>query len=212
MPQGDIAALLGISGIGKSTLLRIMTGLLSSSIEQSLPQKDIAYMPQHDLLFPWLNALDNTMIGYRLRNGMSKKIRLKAKELFVKVGLKGIEDKYPAILSGGMRKRIALIRALLEEKPLIVMDEPFSQVDSFTRFQLQDLIVHYAKHASIILVTHDIFEALRIADTIYILQGEPASLHLALKLSSKKPRALDHPDIILHQAELFNALKNSAKG
>lgn len=181
---GKWTALLGESGVGKSTLLRLIAGLIPSAhpneqfAGEILLHRDVAYMAQTDLLLPWLTALDNALLGSKLRGTYSEKLIQQAHELFIKVGLKGAENKTPSQLSGGMRQRVALIRTLLEDKKIILMDEPFASVDAITRFELQNLAAELLKDRTTILVTHDPAEALRLADNIYILSGQPVNFEL----------------------------------
>jgi putative hydroxymethylpyrimidine transport system ATP-binding protein len=126
--------------------------------------------------------------------------------LFSQAGVKNAQYKYPRQLSGGMRQRVALIRTLLEDKPIVLMDEPFASLDTITRFELQNVASNLLKNRTVFLVTHDPLEALRLADDIYILAGQPANLTLFAEFNTTTPRDLTHPDILLNQALLFNAL------
>lgn len=217
-----LTCLLGPSGVGKTTLLRMIANLVvendkttyNADISTNPPirlSKNIAYMGQTDLLLPWLNTLDNIIIGSRLRGKDNKEFIIKAKKMLEQVGLKQCEHKYPHELSGGMRQRVALIRTLLEEKPIILMDEPFSALDAITRFELQNLTADLLKDITVLLITHDPMEALRIADEIYVLSGQPANIQTTLHLTSLKPRNLADPDVIKYQEVLFEALMQ-AKG
>jgi len=172
----------------------------------------IAYMAQTDLLLPWFSALDNALLGARLRGSISTALQTKAKKLFVQVGLQGAEKKLPHQLSGGMRQRVALVRTLLEEKSIVLMDEPFSAVDTITRFQLQTLAANLLKKCTVLLVTHDPLEALRLADDIYILSGQPAKLDLILQLENSAPRDISDPVFTEHQVTLFQALMCASRG
>ncbi len=206
------ACLLGPSGVGKSTLLKLIAGLVAPALDchvaQNAPRNDgqIAYMAQTDLLLPWFSALDNALLGARLRGAISTSVHAKAKKLFEHVGLAHAEKKYPHQLSGGMRQRVALVRTLLEDKPIVLMDEPFSQVDAITRFKLQTLAAELLKDCTVLLVTHDPLEALRLGHEIYILSGQPARLTRTLQLVSATPRDISDPEIIIHQKTLFHAL------
>jgi putative hydroxymethylpyrimidine transport system ATP-binding protein len=216
IPSGKCTCLLGPSGIGKSTLLKLIAGLIPAKLsgeffhglircDNSSPvSEQVAYMPQMDLLLPWLTAFDNALMGYRLRGSVPVSILEHANHLFSLAGLENAKKKFPSELSGGMRQRVSLIRTLLEEKPVVLMDEPFSALDAITRFQLQTLTAKLLKNRTILLVTHDPLEALRLADTIVILSGKPARAHI-MQLESTTPRDVNHPEVIQMQAELFNS-------
>lgn len=211
-PAGKWSCILGPSGVGKTSLLRAIASLTSLTagkinFDPPLPPTQITYMAQQDLLLPWLSALNNTLIPAKLQGMSSQELEAQSKEYFKYAGLSGCENKYPHELSGGMRQRIALIRTLLANKPIVLMDEPFSAVDTITRFQLQTLAANLLRQQTVALVTHDLIEALRLADEIFVLNNNPATIALHLTLSSPTPRNLDHPDVLQNQAKLFHALK-----
>ncbi|HSW94016.1 MAG TPA: ABC transporter ATP-binding protein [Gammaproteobacteria bacterium] len=219
---GKWTCLLGTSGIGKSTLLKLIAGLIPANVsgeifrgtilsDKSEPlHQQIAYLPQTDLLQPWLTAMDNALMGHRLRGSISKNILSQTKKLFLLTGLDGAQKKFPYQLSGGMRQRVALIRTLLEEKSVVLMDEPFSALDTLTRFQLQTLAAELLKHHTVLHVTHDPHEALRLAHEIIILSGKPAMPTHVTSLKSETPREMDNAEVIHHQAILFNALTQAS--
>jgi putative hydroxymethylpyrimidine transport system ATP-binding protein len=175
---GRCTALLGPSGSGKSTLLRLVAGLLdepdSVAAEDGAPLAGrIAFMAQQDLLAPWRDVLGNVVLGAHLRG--ERPDRDRARALLTEAGLGAAEwQKYPAQLSGGMRQRVALARTLMEDRPVVLMDEPFSAVDAPTRHRLQALAARLLAGRTVLLVTHDPLEALRLADRILVLRGTPA--------------------------------------
>jgi putative hydroxymethylpyrimidine transport system ATP-binding protein len=179
-PGGRVTALLGPSGSGKSTLVRLAAGLLPLppggrlSVTDGRPLKGrVAWMAQADLLVPWEDALGNVTLGAHLRG--QRPDRTRGMELLQAVGLTAADAaKPPAALSGGMRQRVALARTLMEERPVVLMDEPFSAVDAPTRHRLQDLAARLLAGRTVLLVTHDPLEALRLADRILVLTGRPA--------------------------------------
>jgi putative hydroxymethylpyrimidine transport system ATP-binding protein len=205
LAAGSWTCLLGKSGVGKSSLLRLMAGLtagatatdLSASDGQPLPPR-IAYMAQQDLLLPWLPARDNVLLGSRLRG--RKAPRDRADELLAAVGLSGRARALPATLSGGERQRVALARTLMEDRPVVLMDEPFSALDALTRHNLQDVAAGLLRGRTILLVTHDPLEALRLGDRVLVMDGEPARFLPEIAPPRSPPRPTATPEMAaLHQ-------------
>jgi putative hydroxymethylpyrimidine transport system ATP-binding protein len=218
---GQWTCLLGRSGIGKSTLLRLLANLpvpdsvvraqITTDSLQSL-NTQVAYMAQTDLLLPWLTVLENVLLFTKLKSISAPQKRIftaQARDLLIAVGLNGFENYYPEKLSGGMRQRVALVRTLIENKPVVLMDEPFSALDTITRFHLQNLAAKWLRNRTVFFVTHDPLEALRLADEIYILSGQPAALMPPLKLTSATPRDPGTTELISLQAKLYRELSNA---
>lgn len=212
-----ITCLLGPSGIGKSTLLRLIAGLITPNEETLFTGKissdtftavdqHVAYLAQTDLLLPWLTAIENALLGAKLRGKITTDIQQRSIELFNQVGLKNAENKFPHELSGGMRQRVALVRTLLEDKPIVLMDEPFSALDAITRLELQTLSTELLKNKTVLLVTHDPFEALRIADEIFVMSGQPALFSTHLSLTTSAPRNFSDAEVLKYQEVLYEAL------
>lgn len=176
--NGQIIAFIGPSGCGKSTILNLLAGLIKPQAGTVITKEKVGYMFQKDNLLEWLNILDNVLIGLKLQKKLTKERKEYAKELLKKYGLADFIKSKPSQLSGGMRQRVALIRALVTKPDLLLLDEPFSALDSQTRLNVSSDIYKIIKDFKIttILVTHDISEAISMADEIYILSKRPAKI------------------------------------
>ncbi|PMO04611.1 hydrogenase expression protein [Vibrio splendidus] len=210
---GKWTVLLGRSGCGKTTVLRYLAGLLDDKVEwqgtlatsDELPLTDrIAYMAQQDLLLPWLSVIDNVCLSHRFQNPASDKALQtnQALELLAAVGLADYANAMPDQLSGGMRQRVALARTLMQDKPVVLMDEPFSALDAVTRHKLQSLACELLRDKTVVLITHDPQEAVRLADNLYVLQGTPANAQSLSVPNTATPRVLDGECAELQQAIL----------
>jgi putative hydroxymethylpyrimidine transport system ATP-binding protein len=198
IPAGQTTCLLGPSGVGKSSLLRLIAGTLPDAGAQRLAASDggpiagrMAFMDQRDLLLPWLSVLENITLGARLRGERVDGQR--AELLLRKVGLAAEADALPAALSGGMRQRAALARTLMEDRALVLMDEPFSALDALTRLRLQNLAAELLAGRTTLLVTHDPMEALRLGHRILVLRGDPARMGTPFEPAGAPPRPADDP-------------------
>ncbi|MBC9205733.1 ABC transporter ATP-binding protein [Roseomonas aerophila] len=214
---GQVTALLGPSGVGKSTLLRLLAGLMPLPAGARILPGDggtlagrIAWMGQQDLLMPWLDLRGNVALGARLRG--QKPDLARAHALIQSVGLAGREKARPAELSGGMRQRAALARTLMEDRPFVLMDEPFSAVDAPTRHRLQGLASGLLAGRTVLLVTHDPLEALRMAHRVLVLRPGPNGAVAAdLALPASPPlRAATDPAVLTAQAALLDMLADAA--
>ena len=199
--------LLGASGVGKTTLLRMIAGLVGGADCQmgGAPLTGrLSYMAQQDLLLPWLSALDNVTLGSRLR-GVSARTE-QALDLLDQVGVADQAAKLPAQLSGGQRQRVALARTLMEDQPVVLMDEPFSAVDAVNRQRLQILAAKLLHGRTVILITHDPQEALLLGDKILVMSGQPVSLDEVAVPQTARPRQPSDPDLIRLQVALMERL------
>jgi putative hydroxymethylpyrimidine transport system ATP-binding protein len=213
LPGGRTTCILGPSGCGKSTLLKLMAGapnvLFTGAVRfEPMPatQGQVAWMSQSDLLLPWLTLLDNVLLGARLRGELSPALREDALALIREAGLAGCEAKLPSALSGGMRQRGALLRTLMEKRPVILMDEPFSALDALTRVRLQNLAARLTREATVVLVTHDPLEALRLGHRIVVLGGSPATVLEIIEPASPTPREPGDPGLADLHAGLLSRL------
>ena len=212
---GQATCILGPSGCGKSTLLKLIAGTTTLPfsgaicLDTSPPGgQQVAWMGQNDLLLPWLTLLENVLLGARLRHELTEARRHKALTLIREAGLGGYEQALPSTLSGGMCQRGALLRTLMEERPVLLMDEPFSALDALTRFRLQNLAARLTKGATVVLVTHDPLEALRLADRIIVLAGTPVQVAEILDLGGVPPRDPGDPTVTGQYAGLLTLLMN----
>lgn len=207
--------LLGSSGVGKTSFLRLISGLIAPQGQTELTgtvvasdgkplANRIAYLAQADLLLPWLTALENVIIGAKLRG--SKPDLAKAKHLLVQVGLENSMTLRPSELSGGMRQRVALARTLFESRSIVLMDEPFAALDTINRIKLQELAATLLVNCTVLLVTHDPLEALRLGHHIYVMAGQPVTLIELKGLTGNPPRRLDDQTLLHRQAELLKQL------
>ena len=179
LKQGEIIAVIGTSGCGKSTLLNIISGLDKATSGICTFDKDnpiISYMLQSDALLPWRNVLDNACLGLELMHKKNKESIDYVKNLLKEYGLDEFIDKMPSSLSGGMKQRVALIRSLAIKPDILLLDEPFSALDYYTRIKISEDVYKILKqtNTSTIIITHDIAEALSISDRIVVLSKRPS--------------------------------------
>jgi putative hydroxymethylpyrimidine transport system ATP-binding protein len=188
---GQFLAILGVNGVGKSTFLRQIA---------KQQRQNMAWMGQRDGLLPWLDIINNVCLGARLRCGRIEPAeRARGLDLLHQVGLGDQANQAPAALSGGMRQRVALARTLFEQRPIILMDEPFSALDAVNRRDIQRLCHQHFHGKTVIFVTHDPFDAWHIAHRVVVLRGQPATIAFDLSLPGDGFRAIDGAAPTIHQ-------------
>lgn len=213
-PAGAWTCLLGPSGVGKSTLLQCFSALADglrrdgvAAADDGLPLAGrVALMAQADLLLPWLTALENVMLGARLRRARPDCTRARA--LLSAVGLEGLETRKPAALSGGQRQRVALARTLFEDRPVILLDEPFSALDVASRTRMQDLAARLLAGRTVLHVTHDPAEAARLGAAIHVLTS--AGPRMVAPPAVPAPRAPDAAQTLAATGRLTRILLEAA--
>lgn len=179
----EFISIIGPSGCGKSTLLNVIAGILvpdAGSVrldgrEVTGRPGSVAYMMQRDLLLPWRTILDNVVLGPELAGESTRRARATARSLMGRFGLDGFEDAYPAALSGGMRQRAALLRTILCERSVILLDEPFGALDALTRAALSEWLLGIQREfrRTMILITHDPDDAVFLSNRVYVATPRP---------------------------------------
>jgi len=213
LPSGQWTCLLGRSGVGKSTILRLILGLETGgqftgtfTATDNMPLTGrISYMAQSDLLLPWLSVVENVCIGAHLR-GEIPNVGL-ANDLLDRVGLAAHANQKPNLLSGGMRQRAALARTLFEDRPVAFLDEPFSSLDAGTRADMQELATDVLKDRTVLLVTHDPAEAARLAHQITVMSAQGTQNWPVPTIPAL--REINAPQTLACQAKLLDFLRGT---
>ncbi len=195
---GEFVTLIGPSGSGKSTLFNLIVGLLEPDTGEVCLDGEtcserlgrVGYMPQRDLLLPWRTVIDNAIIPLEIRGTPREQAHERARELLPLFGLEGFDDSYPSALSGGMRQRTALLRTILAERDVLLLDEPFGALDALTRRELQDWLLDLWQRLgqTVLFITHDVEEALYLADRVFVLSARPGRLVKSLEVALPRPR------------------------
>jgi len=223
--KGEFVSVIGPSGCGKSTLLNLLAGLdeptagtihLAGAEGETLLGR-VGYMPQRDMLMPWRTILENVILGLESSGVGKREAMTKASGWFATFGLTGFEHAWPAQISGGMRQRAALMRTFLADREVNLLDEPFGKLDSLTRIQLQQWLLDFraSRSSTILLITHDIDEAIFLSDRIYVMSPRPGRMiHEATVPRSEVRSYRDvvvQPDFVHLKEKLLSALSPSLK-
>lgn len=216
---GQFVSIIGPSGSGKSSLLHTIGGLLEPTQGQVLldstdvtgTRGHVSYMPQQPALLPWKSVLDNVLTGQKLAGKVSKQDKQNARDWLGRIGLAEFADALPGTLSGGMRQRVAFLRALLSPQRLMCLDEPFSALDALTRAQMQRWLLDLweEERRSVLFITHNIDEALLLSDVVYVLSARPATVLRTVHVPFDRPRndsVVDSPEFITLRRELTELL------
>jgi ABC-type nitrate/sulfonate/bicarbonate transport system ATPase subunit len=217
--NGELISILGPSGSGKSTLLNIVAGLdEADSGTLTIDGRPlgagahaVAYMPQKDMLFPWRSVIENVTLPLELQGVPKKAARARAVEMLPQFGLAGFGEAYPFTLSGGMRQRAALLRTIIQQRTILLLDEPFGALDSLTRSAMQEFLLSVWSRfrRTILFITHDIREAVYLSDRVFVLSTRPARVALELTIDLPRPRTLEMtvtPEFAQYEATLLRAL------
>jgi NitT/TauT family transport system ATP-binding protein len=223
LAPGEFACLLGPSGCGKSTLLNILAGfegatagevtVLGARVEKPGPDRAVVF--QEAALFPWMSVLDNVTFGPRLGGAPRAETLDQARKMLALVGLSGFEKHLPAELSGGMKQRVGIARALILKPKLFLMDEPFGALDAQTRMQMQELLLRVweAEKGTVLFITHDIDEAIFLADTVHVMTARPGRIRSSTRIDLPRPRRLDvltDARFAAYKADLLGQIRDEA--
>lgn len=214
--EGEFVSLVGRSGCGKTTLLRIVGGFVrpdqgSVLVDDALvrgPGSDRGMLFQHPMLFPWLTVLDNTLFGPRAEGTFRAATRGRALEVLRVVGLAGFEFHYPKQLSGGMMHRAAFARAMMVDPKILLMDEPFGALDALTRANMQQFLLDLwqRRHFTVVLVTHDVEEAVLLSDRVAVMASAPGQIVETIPIPLSRPRTYE-----ISESVEFVALKRRVR-
>lgn len=218
---GEFISIIGPSGSGKSTLFKLITGLEQPSSGEILINGEnhanrlgrVGYMPQQDLLMPWRTVMKNATLPLELKGVKKKDAEQQVLELLEEFGLKGVEDKYPSDLSGGMRQRVSFLRSVLSGSNVMLLDEPFSALDAITRMNMQEwLLEQWEKwKTTVLFITHDVEEALFLSDRVIVFTEIPVKKLEEVNVPLKRPRTLHdihNPEVIKLKEHLIDQLRS----
>lgn len=218
--EGEFVSIIGPSGCGKSTLFNIIAGLDEPStgtiyvdgIRADNRLGSVGYMQQKDLLLPWKNVVDNAILGMELRGVSRSEARARAMEFMGPFGLEGFEKEYPFALSGGMRQRASFLRTVLADSEVFLLDEPFGALDALNRAQIHAWLLGLWENLrkTILLVTHDVDEAIFLADRVYVMSERPGRMKLVQQVDLPRPRTLEmltQPAFVSLKATLLRSIR-----
>lgn len=223
---GQFITLIGPSGSGKSTLFGVLTGTVAPTAGQvtvagepivgrqvDRMRRPFAYMPQQDALMPWRRLLDNLTLGLEMQGVRRRAARDRVRPLLAPFGLAGFERAYPWELSGGMRQRAALLRTIVQQRAVLLLDEPFGALDALTRLEMQQWLERvWDDHRwTVLLITHDIREAVLLSDQVFVLSARPARVIGSVAIDLHRPRSLDmlaDPQFVALESRLLSLLRD----
>ena len=221
MESGEFISLVGPSGCGKSTMLRLVAGLIPPTTgkltvngkEIEKPAPDRGMMFQRATLFPWLTVKDNIAFSLKMQ-GKLKGNEDKVENMIKVIGLEGFREDYPAQLSGGMAQRVALVRSLINEPPILLLDEPLGALDAFTRMNMQDEIlkIWQEKKQLAIMVTHDVDEAIYMGTRVLVMDAHPGRVIADIPIDLPFPRDRGSREFVEYRIDILNKLHFAGKG
>ena len=221
MESGEFISLVGPSGCGKSTMLRLIAGLITPTTgkltvngeEIDKPAPDRGMMFQKATLFPWLTVWDNIAFSLKMQ-GKLKGNEDKVDNMIKVIGLENFREDYPAQLSGGMAQRVALVRSLINEPPILLLDEPLGALDAFTRMNMQDEIlkIWQEKQQLAVMVTHDVDEAIYMGTRVLVMDAHPGRVIADIPIDLPFPRDRGSREFVEYRIDILNKLHFAGKG
>ena len=222
--QGEFISIIGASGCGKSTIFRLINALEKPESGEILVNKNSikdmknysAYMPQKDLLFPWRTIGENLSLPMEIQKVKKSDRESRVDDILKEVGLSAYKDKFPKDLSGGMKQRVSFARTLLTGSELLLLDEPFSALDSLTKISMQEWLLEEWKHfnKTILFITHDVEEAIFLSKSIFIIQDKPITHLERIEVPLEYPRnrsLLQKPEIVELKENLISRLRQKVE-
>lgn len=220
MKSGEFISLVGTSGCGKSTILRLIAGLITPTMgrltvndqEITGPDPERGMVFQRPTLFPWLTVEKNIAFSLKMQNKL-KGNEDKVERMLRLIGLEDFKDDYPGQLSGGMAQRVALVRSLINEPPILLLDEPLGALDAFTRMNMQDEILSAWKERKqlAIMVTHDVDEAIYMGTRVIVMEANPGRIKADISLNMDYPRNRSSSQFVAYRNQILEMLNYGAK-